>query len=587
MRRIVVGMIAVGILLAGCGGLAGEPQIVATIAPPTPEANFPSTPPDLALGAQVYAAHCTQCHGIGGQGDGTLIGDGENQIPNHPADFTVSATTANQTLFDWYKTITNGRIENLMPPWSDSLSLPERWAVASYTYMLHYGADAASRGEALVAGAGVSIPALSQQVLANTTDADLLNQVAANAAFINTLDEAQRNDVAAYLRARGMTNANAAVQSPLATEEPLQTEEANGILGTVSGQVKNGSIGGAVPADLSITLNMLDAQGNNQTQTTTLGADGTFTLSNVPIQQDLTYIVTVTYLEHAFASEALQGNESQPTLDLPVTIYDFMGDTNNLRVAGMAIQVEEGENTLQIAQVLIFTNISDKAFSTDQKIDDGRFVSVEIPLPPGAQVLSVSQNDSRYALNANGTVVFDTTPVLPGEEHVIQVIYSLPYNGDLQIGMPLAYTVSGPVRLLIPSDGPQIVSNQLKSLGPQALRGVTYQSYGTDSALAAGDTLIYSVRGGNSVTAPDNSLSMILIALGIVVVIGAGVLYLYGRRNTGATASGGDQQLLIDGLVREIAELDAVYSNNQLDEATYQKRRTKLKSRLAEIMDKE
>jgi hypothetical protein len=41
----------------------------------------------------------------------------------------------------------------------------------------------------------------------------------------------------------------------------------------------------------------------------------------------------------------------------------------------------------------------------------------------------------------------------------------------------------------------------------------------------------------------------------------------------------------IDGLIREIAELDAAYGAGEIKEAAYQKRRGRLKGRLAELID--
>src|SRR5690242_4509938 len=75
-------VLAASLLLAGCGGLAGEPRIVSTLPPSTAaptEAPYPSSPPDIAAGAQIFAENCTRCHGVGGAGDGELVKSG--QVP--------------------------------------------------------------------------------------------------------------------------------------------------------------------------------------------------------------------------------------------------------------------------------------------------------------------------------------------------------------------------------------------------------------------------------------------------------------------------------------------------------------------------
>jgi mono/diheme cytochrome c family protein len=120
----------VALLLAACSDLGGEPRIVATFPPATsvPETNPPAARPDIMLGAAIFAENCTRCHGIGGQGDGELVLTG--QLPDAPPDFTDEATARDMTLVEWYEIITHGRLERFMPPWRDSLSESERWAVA-------------------------------------------------------------------------------------------------------------------------------------------------------------------------------------------------------------------------------------------------------------------------------------------------------------------------------------------------------------------------------------------------------------------------------------------------------------------------
>ncbi|MFN8449821.1 MAG: c-type cytochrome [Anaerolineae bacterium] len=81
----------------------------------------PDAPPDVALGAQIYAEHCTRCHGIDGKGDGELVQTGE--VPR-PLDFTDPATSGSQRPDTWFNTITNGNVEHLMPPGATSLPTP-------------------------------------------------------------------------------------------------------------------------------------------------------------------------------------------------------------------------------------------------------------------------------------------------------------------------------------------------------------------------------------------------------------------------------------------------------------------------------
>ncbi|MDL5054884.1 cytochrome c [Oscillatoria laete-virens NRMC-F 0139] len=79
--------VLLAVLLTACGGLSGEPRIVATI-PPPPTAAPVSLPaaiqPNIAAGERIYVERCAGCHGLGGAGDGELVVSGQvaRQFPS-------------------------------------------------------------------------------------------------------------------------------------------------------------------------------------------------------------------------------------------------------------------------------------------------------------------------------------------------------------------------------------------------------------------------------------------------------------------------------------------------------------------------
>lgn len=109
-----------------------------------PDIGRPSNAPDLANGARIYAENCAACHGQNGRGDGPVALETEGMAPR---DFTDPDRAREQTPHEWFRTITNGRIENLMPPWRNVLTEQERWDVALYTYTMHYDAERLAIGE--------------------------------------------------------------------------------------------------------------------------------------------------------------------------------------------------------------------------------------------------------------------------------------------------------------------------------------------------------------------------------------------------------------------------------------------------------
>ncbi len=600
-------LVVIGLLMAGCGGLAGDPVIVATRVVVTPTIEYPSASPDLALGASVFAEHCTRCHGIDGSGNGELIGTGAGKISNQPLSFRDAATTADKNPLMWYQMITSGNIEKQMPPWEKALSTEERWAVALYTYTLHNTAESIQAGSQLTDGKTITasdLPSLEQQY--QLTDAALITQVGLLDAYLKGLRAPEKLNLAAYLRSLSLTNAThmgLVTSAPQVTAEPAVTPDVTPDVvigtGTVSGLVTNGTAGSNVPTDLKVNLYVISAQGAREPIESTVGPDGRYTFEKVDIQANQRYLVTTTYKGRAYGSEAKTGDPKTNTLDLPISIYETTTDSSGLSIVAWVSQIQVIDNSLQITDFLQFLNSGDKAYSSDVSVDGSRFAGVQFQVPNDAEILSADATNPRYTVGADGHSVVDTAPVLPGEGYIFQMVYRVPYSGDRQIAQVIPYRVNGAYRLLSNNAGVSITSDKLKALGTQDLSGVKYDAYGDTLDLKAGGTVSYRVQGGSTASStatgtPTNVISsnqlipLILVTAGLVVMgMGVGV-YLRGRkRSPAAETAAVDPQVLMDGLIRQIAELDISYKAGSLDEDTYQKRRGQLKARLAALMDQD
>lgn len=642
-------------LLAGCSGLAGEPRIVSTLPPATPvptDVGHPASPPDIANGAQIFAANCTRCHGVDGAGTGELVQSG--QVPQ-PLSFTDPATSSAQRPDTWYNTITNGNVEHLMPPWRDALTEAQRWDVAMYTYTLADSPDQVARGQAVFAencaechgdkGKGdgprsariSTMPAdLTDLKELATLSRDLMFKIVSEGAgddmpaFADKLNEAERRDVIAYARTLGFANADAVgtaslesngteptqaslelagvptAEASLESAEvpsaapPLATEEATEAVitatsVTVSGQVTDGTAGSTLPGSLPVILYTFDANLNQQQLTGTTDATGAFSFADVPLDLASTYVVTVSYRDQVFASallngDALKADAGDGTLDIPVSVYELTEDPDVIQVVGIVTQVSVIGSNMQVAQVFRITNTSDRAFTSSQTTSSGDAISLVITLPPGAVVAGFPDNQNRYVVDAANFTIFDTLPVLPNEEHIVQVVYLIPYDKGAIIEQPMNYAVNGPVRLLLDPPSISVTSAQLPSLGQQTVGNSQYGVYGATLALAAGDVLRYELSGDGMSAASNadrnapvvSSNNLVLIVVGVLIVaalLGGGLLLIASRNRSG------DEQV-IDILIRQIAELDADHDAGKIDDPAYESQRSALKARLATLMER-
>lgn len=584
--RLIVLLIMIA--CTNCAGLAGEPQIIATFPPVTPDVEYPVSAPDLALGARVYADRCVQCHGVEGGGDGTLIGNAPNQIANVPLSFLESINAADKTPLEWYQVITNGRIDKLMPPWKDALTDEERWAVAFYIYSLHYSEGAASRGDEIVSAykaVTFTLPSIAEMV--KLTDSELVETAGLS---LPEIADNQRQYIAAYLRNRFTLNSNfvdeAGGQSGTTDSTPLASERGNGV---VSGQVVNGTADGIVPKDIIVELYTIDQNGTRIIAEATINVDGRYQISNVNLQSMQNYVVTAKYKGHIFSSELKTGDPDLNTLDLPINIYELTDDIAVIKIAGWVWRVRVDENIAYITQVIRIINDSDRAFTSENIINNGQYETIKIDIPPNADI-QTNDMSNRYLISDDERTVIDTVSVLPEKDHIIQIAYRMLLPDAAQIEQSTNYTFDGPARLLIEQNKVEVSSDQLLPLGTEVLDNSTYTSYGANIELNPEDSIYFKLRNltpGSSTIDENRLRPLLLITSGAIIVIITGLLYRKSMHIPQTDLTLGGQNMLINGLIRQIAELDHQWTDGKISEAMYHQRRNRLKVRLITLINRD
>lgn len=143
----------------------------------------PTAMPDLARGAQIYAAQCAACHGANGDGNGP---DATGMDPP-PIAFTDEARASERSLFALYQVIEQGLEDTAMTSFAH-LPVEDRWAVAFYSGTLAYPNPA--EGERLWKEDANLRGAFNMERLVSATPASLAA----------TLGEDRSRNVVAYLR---------------------------------------------------------------------------------------------------------------------------------------------------------------------------------------------------------------------------------------------------------------------------------------------------------------------------------------------------------------------------------------------------
>ena len=75
------------------------------------------------------------------------------------------------------------------------------------------------------------------------------------------------------------------------------------------------------------------------------------------------------------------------SLDLPFSIYEITDDRSVIQTDDIVLQLTRADNTLQITQIMSYSNLSDRMYSRGEQVSNGRFASIVVLLPLGSRLL--------------------------------------------------------------------------------------------------------------------------------------------------------------------------------------------------------
>jgi hypothetical protein len=339
---------------------------------------------------------------------------------------------------------------------------------------------------------------------------------------------------------------------------------------TVVGVVTNGTAGTSAPVDQPITLHLATTSGW-QTTTTPTQSDGRFQFTSIPAGAGDRFYVSMVYRERPFLSPLQQVEAGRFAYEAPLAVYELTEDPFVVGLRAMDTQIDAiavgglGEG-LAIAQTMRLANASDRAFTSQRQLPDGRFVTLRVEVPPGAILLN-DADAAAYALAEDGRALLTTAPVLPGEDHIISLAYFLPYRAQdgARIEQALPTALNGEATFQVDPalalDGPGLV--------PAGGAG----AYVLDGAAVADGILRYTISGdpfAQPAPAGGPALSSTLLAIALVAGAGAGLgllALLASRRGPGP----GDVQAALDAL-------DAAHAVGTINHDVYRRQRAALEA---------
>jgi len=368
--------------------------------------------------------------------------------------------------------------------------------------------------------------------------------------------------------------------------------------GTVSGSIEN-KTGANLPSDLVITLRGFDHGSTDPsagpeeilTEIGTLNSDGTYTFENIELPEGRIFLVDVDYSGISLRSEfsIVEAGQSALTIS-PLVLYGTTADISALVIDQLHLFVQiSGEDKYEILALYTFRNPGESVITVGLTAQQQ-----EIPF------LKFVQGSEGLGYEA----VQDSAPFISMNEGFAMAPNELPYGilafssvakeKETTITQELTLPATT-VRIFVP-DGMEAQGDNLTVEGAQDVQGTAYQSY-VAKEFKAGDKLIFKVSGTpktaeatdtGAVTSSNNTLLIVVGALGIGLILVGAWMYYRDRKRTQADEDEEDAEEeefeSSEEVMDAILALDDLHRAKKISEDAYQKRRAELKEFLKGLM---
>lgn len=350
--------------------------------------------------------------------------------------------------------------------------------------------------------------------------------------------------------------------------------------GIIEGVVRNGTEGGSSVDGVEVVLK---SYGDNQllgSESVTVGEDGAFVFSGLSTAHQIIYQVDFEYMGVNYFSEPIIFVEGEPIDPLEMVVYDTTSDASVISVATAHTIATVDEAGLDVREVSLIVNGSDRAFvgSETEALGEGRRPTLKFSLPAGASGLEIVSGLTGFSPFGTEYGFLHTMPVPPGET-AIEFSYRVDGDPDGYTFTRQAFYPTSQYALMVQSETLQAEGMGLVAQDTLDMQGTRFL-YLTAQSISPGQTV------SAVLSEPSAGLSAVVwVLVGVALVAAAGGLIYSRRRAAPAEPEAGAQvQDDTEPLLAEIARLDDEFEAGRLDEADYRSQRDAIKSHLVDMM---
>lgn len=567
----------------------------------------PETLPNSRSGRALFAENCAACHGETGRGDGPTAAS----LPGPPTAFADPNAVWERSPAELFHTAKFGRIEKLMPPWSNRLSDGQIWNAVAYAWDLHTDQLAVETGGLLYAGAcaechgdtGAGDGPNGGDVLSDFSDTRYAMAVsqagwlagwqAAHPEVGADFSDDQQRTVLEFVRTFSYTPVWAAAYKPGS--------------GVLNGRVEQGTADGATVEGIEVVLEGFVDFEPVVAFTATVSTDGSFAFVDLSTDPSVVYFASATLEGISYSSPILMYGAGESSLETTVSVYEPTDDDSAITIERAHWIVDSQPGALVIGQIYAYGNSSDRAFTGKTVEGTEISVTVAISLPPGAVEITFENGELGGRFQQVGHTIYDTAPVVPGAgTRQIIVRYALPYNGtSTEFAGSLPYPAQSLNLLVSELPGMAIEVTGLASMGAQDIQGEVYQMWQSENVtpdlvvtaklsglLEAGELDPRAAESSDGTQSLTPSARVPQLegwtpwALGGVLLLGlVGVVAWAWRARMAHTA--GDAKALMRrqraDLLQRIAKLDDLHAVGEVSDDNWQQQRARFKAELLTV----
>lgn len=550
-----------------------------------PQSQAQNSTPNAQTGYEIFENRCANCHGSQGAGDGEMAAN----LPQPPPSFLVEGYIDSAVPSELFDTITNGRIMQGMPLFGEGSSNPiseaNRWDVIAAIYALATPAERLEAGEAVYvescsachgeAGDNAEAPLTDLAYWFTQSNNMIASQIVTHEAHAFDLTNEELLTAVAFART---FNYETVALGP-------QVIETAQVFGAIVNGTTNETVG-----DLTATLRAFtpDLQEALSLETE-VGANGRYMFDLSLIPDNWIYLVTVHYNDVSFSSGANQLNVNNPSLELPITVYDTTTDASNITIERLHTVILFSDDAVQVSELYLFNNLTNQVYVGETgNPNDG---TLQVHLPTGAEGVrfqrGIGDFESFMPVNSMRQTELgwaETEPIQPGQGTAnLLVQYELPFQPSLTIAHPVLYQVESTTALL-PDTGVTLTGADWLLLEQETPPDTAPSLFYQGEAISAGDPIRFELDGtptlvvneaGSAVLVRDETQELVV---GIIFLLCTLAVAGYFLREWRLRQPADPQQLLA-----AIAELDMAYEQGNVKPQAYVNKRQKLKAQLQAV----